>query len=103
LSGVNIGPHGKAEICPSKLRPIADILAGSLNAQALEDSQYLSVETIISRSADMSAQLYALGVLAYRLYTGSYPFKADSLEEMVAVKISFDVPPLSQVRPGVNK
>jgi len=59
--------------------------------------QYVAPERIEGGPASFSADIYALGVLAFRLITGRYPFNGDVME-MLTAHVNDPVPSLADVR-----
>ncbi len=50
---------------------------------------------------DGRADIYSLGAVAYYLLTGQPPFTGKNMLELLAALWNTDVPPLSQVKPGI--
>jgi serine/threonine-protein kinase len=62
---------------------------------------YMPPEQILGHDVDGRADLYAVGVIFYRLLTGAFPFSADTMEDMLRKQLS-DLPtPLRQHRDGL--
>lgn len=57
--------------------------------------QYLAPERVLGQSFDHRADIFALGVVFYRLLTGALPFAADSAEETFRAILSGPVTPPS--------
>lgn len=62
---------------------------------------YMAPEQILGHEVDGRADLYAVGVMFYRLLTGKFPFNADTMEDMLRKQLS-DLPtPLGHHRDGL--
>ncbi len=59
--------------------------------------QYLAPERVLGKSFDHRADLFAAGVVLYRLLTGVEPFGAETAEESLEAVLSRPVPPPSTV------
>jgi hypothetical protein len=57
---------------------------------------YMAPEQITRRNIGPWTDLYAVGVLAFRLITGRLPFQGDSAQETYAMKLDATYDPLSQ-------
>ena len=54
---------------------------------------YMAPEQVEARVVDGRADLYSLGVLLFRHMTGTFPFKARTMPELVAALLTRDAPP----------
>lgn len=63
---------------------------------------YMSPEQLIdSKTVDGRSDIWALGVILYEIATGTMPFQAETMPEIVAKVLSITPPPPSQIRPGL--
>ena len=62
---------------------------------------YMSPEQVLGQDVDGRADLYSVGVMFYRLLTGTLPFKADTAIGMVQKQISDAPTPLRLHRDGL--
>jgi serine/threonine-protein kinase len=69
----------------------------------LGTAAYLAPEHARGEAASLSADLYAVGVLLYELLTGTTPYPARTLPELVAMQSKGKVTPLRERQPGVPR
>lgn len=63
---------------------------------------YMPPEQIRGQDIDGRSDLYAVGVIFYRLLTGAFPFRADTIEDMLRKQLSGVPPiPLNHYRSGL--
>lgn len=63
---------------------------------------YMSPEQLVdSKNVDARSDIWALGIVSYELVTGTLPFSAETMPEIIAKVLSLQPPPPSQVRPGI--
>ncbi len=62
---------------------------------------YMPPEQVMGQSIDGRSDLYAVGVVFYRMLTGVQPFEADSLIGLMQKQISDTAPPLAAFREGL--
>jgi predicted Ser/Thr protein kinase len=60
---------------------------------------YVSPEYMLRGQVDHRSDIYALGILAYEMLTGSSPFQGDSVYATMTKRLKQDPTPPSQVRP----
>lgn len=64
---------------------------------------YMSPEQITDfRTVDHRTDLYALGVVAYELFTGELPFEARALTDLLIMHLEREPAPMRTVRPSVS-
>jgi serine/threonine protein kinase/formylglycine-generating enzyme required for sulfatase activity len=68
--------------------------------QLLGTPQYLAPEVVTSSDWSRSADLYALGALAFRLLSGRTPFESPNVVAMLRAHVEQPAPSLSEVAPG---
>ena len=81
----------------------AAITAGSSGGpeeEILGTPAYLAPERLIDDAVEPASDVYALGVLLYRLLTGHSPWTADTTTQMLTAHVYIDPTPLPQL-PGV--
>ncbi|MDH4132162.1 MAG: protein kinase [Gemmatimonadota bacterium] len=64
--------------------------------------EYMSPEQLSGDPVDGRSDLYSLGLVFYRMLTGSTPFPADSQQETMIKRLTDDPLPLAQVRPDAR-
>jgi len=63
---------------------------------------YMPPEQILGNDIDGRSDLYAVGVIFYRLLTGTFPFRASTIEDMLRKQLSgLPATPLNQYRVGL--
>ncbi|HTP24186.1 MAG TPA: serine/threonine-protein kinase, partial [Anaeromyxobacteraceae bacterium] len=69
---------------------------------AIGTPHYMSPEQAAGeREVDGRSDVYSLGVVAYQMLTGTLPFKADDIIDMLIAQIQMPPSPIRQARPDV--
>jgi serine/threonine-protein kinase len=63
--------------------------------------EYLSPEQAFGRSVDARADVYSVGVMAWRMLVGRTPFTASSADSLIRMQARDPVPPLTDARPDL--
>ena len=63
--------------------------------------EYLSPEQAFGQEVDARADVYAMGLVAWRMLAGRAPFQADSPRALVMKQATQPVPPLEEARPDL--
>jgi len=86
----------------SKMRVVGDTTSLTRPGSMLGSPQYMSPEQLKdSRTVDVRSDVWALGVVAYRLLTRKHPFGASTFGELFAKIHTAPPPRLRQLRPEV--
>jgi serine/threonine-protein kinase len=64
--------------------------------------EYLSPEQAMGTAIDARADLYAVGLIAWRALAGRHPFKADDARSLLMMQATRPVPPLTEARPDLG-
>lgn len=63
--------------------------------------EYMSPEQVMGQAADGRADQYALGVLAFELFTGKPPYKSDDVGRLMMMHVGAPVPSTRELTPGL--
>ncbi len=64
--------------------------------------EYLSPEQAMGTEVDARADLYAVGLIAWRTLAGRHPFKAEEPRALLMMQATRPVPPLTESRPDLS-
>ena len=73
--------------------------SGTQSGIVVGTPEYLSPEQALGLPVDARADLYAVGIIAFRLLTGRHPFRADDARGLLLKQASAPVPPLAEANP----
>ena len=88
--GVKIMDFGVARVCGGEHM--------TMNGYVVGTPAYMAPEQVLAQDVDGRADLYSVGVVLYRLLTGTLPFQADTPVAMLHQQIAELPTPLSQHR-----
>ncbi len=64
--------------------------------------EYLSPEQALGTAVDPRADLYAVGLIAWRMLAGRHPFQSDDARALLMMQATQPVPALTQARPDLT-
>jgi tRNA A-37 threonylcarbamoyl transferase component Bud32 len=94
---VLFAPDGRAKVSDFGLARLDDLIGLTTNSMVLGTPDYLAPEAFEGRPVDLRADVYAVGVMLYRMLTGSLPVAGPTLREMLAAKLSREPAPPSSL------
>lgn len=97
-----INDRGHVEITDFGLARASSQGTLSSTGMLLGTAAYLAPETIENNQATPQSDLYAVGIITYEMLSGNVPFASQNPVTIVFKHVHEDVPPLSQVCPGID-
>ena len=97
-----INDRGHVEITDFGLARAAAQTTLSSTGMLMGTAAYLAPETIENNEASPQSDLYAVGIIAYEMLTGTVPFASDNPVTIVFKHVHEDVPSLARVCPGID-
>ena len=97
-----INDRGHVEITDFGLARAAAQATLSSTGMLMGTAAYLAPETIENNEASPQSDLYAVGIIAYEMLTGTVPFASDNPVTIVFKHVHEDVPSLTRVCPGID-
>jgi serine/threonine-protein kinase len=93
-----------AKILDFGIAKIADPASGSATQTGIVvgTPEYLSPEQAMGTAVDARADLYAVGLIAWRMLAGRHPFKAEEPRALLMMQATRPVPPLTEFRPDLS-
>jgi tetratricopeptide (TPR) repeat protein len=92
---------GNVHVADFGIASAAGMDALTLTGTVLGTAGYLAPEQALGEHATPASDRYSLGVVAYELLSGRRPFESDSITAEAAAHVHEEVPPISEVRPGL--
>ncbi len=93
-----------AKILDFGIAKIADPSSGSATQAGIVvgTPEYLSPEQAMGTPIDARADVYAVGLIAWRTLAGRHPFKAEEPRALLMMQATRPVPPLTETRPDLS-
>jgi serine/threonine protein kinase/tetratricopeptide (TPR) repeat protein len=83
---------------------VATDTAGASVSSIMGTPHYASPEQFeLGGKIDGRADIYSLGVMLFQMLTGSLPFEATSMRELITLHLTSSPPPLRQMRPDATE
>lgn len=79
-----------------------DVTRLTQTGQMLGDPRYLSPEQLLDKDLTELADMYALGVLGYELYTNEGPYEAKTNIQWITAHLSGELRNLQELRPDID-
>ena len=87
---LKIGDFGIASLAGDQVELSHDRMSGTI--------EYMSPEYIRSGEFSEASDIYAIGVMAYRMLTARFPFEGDSVVDLLTARVLNDPAPVRQFR-----
>jgi len=100
-SNIVISPDGVVKVLDFGIAKILDAATESLTQSPIGTPQYMSPEQCSSGEVDSRTDIYALGILLFKMLTGRVPFSSDKLHILLKKHISEEPPLPSSLNPAV--
>jgi serine/threonine protein kinase len=97
-ANVMVTEHGGVKIMDFGVSRVRGAGNPTTDGYMIGTPAYMPPEQVLGKQVDARADLYAIGVILYRLLTGTLPFKADTAIAMVQKQISEAPTPLHVYR-----
>jgi serine/threonine-protein kinase len=96
---IMVDPHGVARLMDFGIAKRQDVggAASTATGHVLGTPEYMSPEQAQGKRVDARADVYALGIVIYELFTGAVPFRGDTPISTI-LKHLHDAPPLDAAR-----
>jgi eukaryotic-like serine/threonine-protein kinase len=75
--------------------------SGTQSGMVVGTPEYLSPEQALGSSVDPRADLYAVGLIGWRMLAGRHPFRAEEPRALLMMQATQPVPPLTEPRPDL--
>lgn len=99
---IMLNDRGRVQITDFGLAKVASAATLSSTGMLLGTAAYLPPETIEHNEATPQGDLYAVGIMAWEMLTGSVPFISDNPVTLVFKHVHEDVPSVALQCPGID-
>lgn len=99
---IMLNDRGRVQITDFGLAKVASAATPSSTGMLLGTAAYLPPETIEHNEATPQGDLYAVGIMAWEMLTGSVPFISDNPVTLVFKHVHEDVPSVALQCPGID-
>ena len=98
-ANIIVTPDGQAKLTDFGIARPANGKGHTVTGEVLGTPEYLSPEQALGETATEASDLYALGVIAHEMLTGSKPFDAGTPVATAVAQVSEEPPPLPPTVP----
>ncbi|MFT8593256.1 MAG: PASTA domain-containing protein [Bifidobacterium sp.] len=99
---IMINSRGHVQLTDFGLAKVASQATLSTTGMLLGTAAYLAPEMIEFNQATMQGDVYACGIIAYEMLTGTVPFVGENPVTVIFKHVHSDIPPLSETCPGID-
>ena len=99
-ANIIVTPDGQAKLTDFGIARPANGKGHTVTGEVLGTPEYLSPEQALGETATEASDLYALGVIAHEMLTGSKPFDAGTPVATAVAQVSEEPPPLPPTVPA---
>jgi serine/threonine protein kinase len=103
LENILLDDRGNAALGDFGIARAADSARLTATGMMIGTPLYLAPEQILGHPHDHRADLYGLGVIAYALTVGQYPFNGEKVATVLNAHVTQPAPPPSSVNPQIPK
>lgn len=93
--------EGRAKVADFGIARVQGIDTLTEAGTVLGTAAYMSPEQVAGEQAAPESDVYAFGVLLYRMLTGRLPFESENALELAAMQRDVPAPPIRSIRPDV--
>lgn len=102
-SNIMLSPDGQATVMDFGLVRAGEGTGLTRSGLVVGTPEYMAPEQALGEAVDGRTDIYSLGVVIYRMLTGTVPFVRSSSMAMAYAHVHDPPPPLRQVRPDIPK
>jgi eukaryotic-like serine/threonine-protein kinase len=93
--------EGRAKVADFGIARVQGIDTLTEAGTVLGTAAYMSPEQVAGEQATPESDVYAFGLLLYRMLTGRLPFESENALELAAMQRDVPAPPIRSIRPDV--
>jgi len=100
---IYVTPSGRPKVLDFGIAKLTDASTGSSTrtGSLLGTPHYMAPEQAAGRAIDHRADIYAMGIILYECFTGTKPFNAEALFDLLRMHVEAPPPPPRRLRPDL--